>query len=366
MSDTTTGTKSAATYDKNLRPKALHEGSLSWYSPKDAPFQVAGLAWFAQDQLYRRFPKDAPYPLSEGVAYLVDNPAGGQIRFRTNSKHLSIRVTLRDPAGMVHMPATGQCGVDVYLGEPGEERFLRVTTYDITQSQYESVLFDLATDDMRAVTLNLPLYQCVEEILIGLDDEADILPPAPYVDNRPIIVYGTSITQGGCACRPGMAYTNILSRFLNREFLNMGFSGSGKGEPEVARTFALIPNPGCIVLDYEPNSTPESLRETLVPFIGILREAFPTVPILVLSAIRYAGELVDAGLCEARNGNREFQQQTVETLRQQGDAHLYFHDGSELLGEDFDECTVDGVHPTDLGFYRMAVALEPVLRKILP
>lgn len=357
------GGKSAATYDPNLRPKAIHEGPLSWYSPKDAPFQVAGLACFARDGLYRRFPKHPPFPLPESVDALADNPAGGQIRFRTTSQHLSVRVRLSGPAGMVHMPATGQCGVDCYLGGAGSQRYVSTATFDIAKTDYESPLFDLPTAELRAVTLNLPLYQGVDEVLIGLDHEAEIHPPAPWVDDRPLIVYGTSITQGGCACRPGMAYTNILSRRLNRECINLGFSGSGKGEPDVARNIAAIANPGAIVLDYEANTTPELLRETLVPFIGILRAAHPSVPILVLSAIRYAGETINPELVASRRGNREFQRETVETLRRQGDAQLFFHDGSALLGDDFDECTVDGVHPTDLGFLRMANGLEPILRR---
>ena len=357
--------KNVATYDKNMRPNAIREEAFSWYSPTDAPFHVAGLPWFAQEKLYRRFPKHPTFPLSEAVDYLADNPAGGQIRFQTNSRHLAVRVKLSAPAGMVHMPATGQCGIDCYIGGPGQQRFLSVTKYDLTQTDYECLLMDAPQAEMRAVTLNLPLYQGVEEIFIGLDHEADILPPPAYVDDRPLIVYGTSNTQGGCASRPGMCWTNILSRRFNREVINLGFSGSGKGEADVARNIAFIPNPGGFILDYEGNAGSVLLRETLVPFIAILRDTHPTVPMLVLSVTRFATEVVDAGLVETRRKDREFQRETVETLCRQGDAHLYFLDGAGLLGEDFAEATVDGVHPNDLGFLRQADAMEPVLRDIL-
>jgi len=180
------------------------------------------------------------------------------------------------------------------------------------------------------------------------------------------VVYGTSITQGGCACRPGMAYTNILSRRLNLEFINLGFSGNGRGEPEVARIIATLPEPACFVLDYEANCTdPEQLRKTLPEFIRILRAAHPRIPLLVISRIPYAAEDHKPVAHGRRLERRDIQSQCVETFRQAGDSRIFFQDGSNLLGADFDECTVDGSHPTDLGFLRMAEGLEPVFRKIL-
>ncbi|MBE3576283.1 MAG: hypothetical protein IMX00_01065 [Limnochordales bacterium] len=284
---------------------------------------------------------------------------------------------------MNHMPATGQCGFDLYLGRPGEQRFYTVTKYDLKATEYEYKLFDAAegpgagvgagatagadgSDGLTAVTINFPLYQGVEEVEIGLDAGAQIRPFPPYAYSGRLIFYGSSITQGGCASRPGMAYTNILSRRLNIETINLGFSGNGRGDPEVARLIAQIPNPRLLVLDYEPNCvSTELFRETLPQFIRIFREAHPLVPILVLSRIAYARDLVDPETLRARTERKEFQQQTVERLRADGDTNLFFYDGSTLLGEDFDECTVDGTHPSDLGFMRMANGLEPVLREIL-
>jgi lysophospholipase L1-like esterase len=163
-----------------------------------------------------------------------------------------------------------------------------------------------------------------------------------------------------------MAYTNILSRRLNVEFINLGFSGSGRGEAEVAEAVAQVAHPICFVLDYEANCvSTELLRETLPRFIRILRAAHAGVPILVVSRTPYAVELQNEESARAGAERREFQRATVEKLRSEGDALVFFKDGSDLLGEDFDECTVDGGHPTDLGFLRMANGLEPVLRWIL-
>lgn len=339
---------------------------LKWHAPTKEPFRLAGFAWFRHDRVYRRFPVKPQWPLPEPVDDLANRTAGGQIQFRTDSPKLFVRARLAAPANMNHMPATGQCGFDCYIGPPKQQRYCSTTKYDHTQTSYECMLFDLAPSEMRNVTLNFPLYQGMKEVLVGLTPNARIEAPPPYDDDRPVVVYGTSITQGGCAARPGMAYTNILSRRLNRPFINLGFSGSGKGEPEVARTMAEIPNPACFVLDYEANAWVDGILEkTLAEFIAILRAAHPRTPILVVSKIRYAGELFKEEMLQGRLVRRDFQRQMVEDLRGNGDDRILFFDGADMLGEDFDECTVDGAHPTDLGFRRMAQALEPVLEGIL-
>jgi lysophospholipase L1-like esterase len=162
-----------------------------------------------------------------------------------------------------------------------------------------------------------------------------------------------------------MAWTNILSRRLNVEFINLGFSGSGKGEPEVASTMAEIPNAACWILDYEGNAGPEGLRRTFRPFIRILREAHPDVPIFAVSRTPFAADRFIESSLKERTEGREFLRGTISELRRGGDRRLFFQDGGELLGEDFEECTVDGVHPTDLGFMRIANGLTPVVRAIL-
>ncbi|HUU42768.1 MAG TPA: SGNH/GDSL hydrolase family protein, partial [Planctomycetota bacterium] len=342
------------------------ETPLVWHSPKDAPFRIAGFAWWETDRAYRRMPVAPPEPLPEAVDKLADWTAGGQIRFRSDSKRVAVRVTLTDKADMNHMPATGQCGFDCYIGSVGEQRFVGVTKYDHHQVGYEHKLYEVAEPVMRSFTLNFPLYMGVREVHVGLEADAEVLAPDPYESDGRVIVYGTSITQGGCAARPGMCYTNILSRRIHREFINLGFSGSGRGEPEVARTVATIARPALFVLDYEGNAGGiEPLTRTFPEFIRILREAHPSVPILALSHIRFAGESVNPKALAARLERRDFQKKIIDDLRAAGDVNVHFLDGSDVLGEDFDECTVDGVHPTDLGFLRIADAVTPVIRGIL-
>ena len=338
---------------------------LAWYSPEKPPFYLAGFPWFSKDGVYRRMPLKPKDKLPEAVDWLANHTAGGQIRFQSNSRKLSVRVKLLRAADMVHMPATGQCGFDCYVGPPRQQRFMGVTRYDVKASEYQIALFDLAQAKERNITLNFPLYQGVQEISVGLEPGASLSAPPPYALKRPVVIYGTSITQGGCASRPGMAYTNILSRRLNVEIFNLGFSGSGKGEPEVARTIATIRNPALIALDYESNcGGRDALSATLPGFIQILRRSHPQVPILVISKIRYAAENFNPSMIQGRLSTRDYQRDTVATLRR-SDPHIFFADGGELLGSGFDECAVDGVHPTDLGFLRMADGLEPVFRTIL-
>lgn len=352
--------------DKAMKAGEASKEELTWHSPKDTPFHVAGFGWFEKERVYRRLPRKPAHEIREPVDYLANYTAGGQIRFQTDSPVLSIKVKLLEKASMVHMPATGQCGFDCYIGPAGRQLYYSTTKYDITKAEYEIVMFDFPESELRNITLFFPLYNGVEEVLVGLVPEAKIMPPQLFASDRPVIVYGTSITQGGCASRPGMAYTNILSRKLNIEFINLGFSGNGKGDPEVAKIITDIPNPACFVLDYESNCSEEGrLEETLPEFIRILREAHPEVPILVISRIRYAAENFDEVLNKKRIERMEFQKQTVEELWQKGDRFIFFKDGSDLLGNLFHEAAVDGCHPTDLGFMCMADALLPVFEKVL-
>lgn len=353
--------------DPNMRLEQKDQSGMRWLSPKERPFRLAGFPWFAQDGKYRRLPVQPSHPLPPSVDALANSTAGGQIGFRTDSPKLAIRVELAGKANMYHMPSTGQCGFDLYLGEPGDQRYFGTTRYNHTEQSYEAVLFEFPHAETRHVTLNFPLYQGVKEVWIGVEPGYDVQAPLPYRSGKKVIVYGTSITQGGCAARPGMAYTNILSRRFPLEFVNEGFSGNGKGEPEVARVLSEIVDPALLVLDYEANvGTVEQMAKTLPEFIRFYREAHPQTPILVLSKIQFGRERFDPALRQKRLDMKRVEMNTVEACRRQGDDNVHFFDGTALLGSDnFEECTVDGVHPTDLGFLRMADTLTPVLKELL-
>ncbi|WP_103996244.1 SGNH/GDSL hydrolase family protein [Paenibacillus sp. UNC499MF] len=355
-----------ARYDSNLKTDTMADGEAVWHDPRQAPFRISGFPWLKTEGRYRRLPVLPSGKLPEAVDRLADCTAGGQIRFMTDTAQLSVRVRLGGDAVMPHMTLLGQSGFDCYIGEPGNQRYVATASFKPGDSGYTSRLYKFGERRMRHVTLNFPLYQGVEEVWIGTDDDARLEEPLPYESPGRIIVYGTSITQGGCANRPGMSYPGILSRLINREFINLGFSGSGKGEPEVAEVIREIGNPDLLVLDYEANTgEPENIRDTLPVFIGLYREKHPEVPILVLSCIEFAAVTFDPAVRKKLDDRRAIQRKIVEDRIANGDRFITFFDGSALLGEDGHECTVDGIHPTDLGFKRMADGLLGVFKRCL-
>ncbi len=357
-------------FDKNMAIKKADKNGLVWHMPYEKPFKLAGFYWFDQDKVYRRLPVKPAFPLPESVDELAWCTAGGQVKFRTDSGKITMKVKLRDDSGMDHMAQTGMSGFDLYVGKPGKETFYSVTRFQCGDTEFTYELFNCDVRKLRDFTINFPLYKGVNEVMIGLQADAKIEEPPPYRTEKPVVFYGTSITQGGCASRPGSCSTNILSRRLNMPFINLGFSGSGRGEPDVARNIALIEKPALLVLDYEANSLDyETFEKTLPEFISILRTAHKKVPMLVISKNRYGQEALDCGDKHAGKTIREkcktMQRKLVKKLKKEGDKNIYFLDGSKLLGKDYWECTVDNCHPTDLGFFRMADGIEPVIKKIL-
>ncbi|WP_277586462.1 SGNH/GDSL hydrolase family protein [Psychrobacillus antarcticus] len=336
---------------------------IRWYDPKDKPFRISGFAWFGKEERYRRLPAQSVYDIPVSVDELATNTSGGQISFRTNASKLELKVKLTDAVSLGNMAASGQCGFDVYVGEPGQQMYYATAFPSLLEHSYEKTIWEFnsssqhSTEQLREVTLNFPLYQGVEEVLIGTNPEAIIEQPTPYLSDKRVIFYGTSITQGACASRPGMSYTNILSRRFNLEFINLGFSGSGRGENGVALTIREIERPACFVLDYEANVSYKEYQDTLIPFIETYREYHPLVPIIIISRIPFVRDKA-LGEYEDYQNRREYSKITVEKLKQQGDENVSFIDGSTLLGELWHECTVDGIHPSDLGFMEMVNRME--------
>ena len=349
--------------DPNMTLEKADSKGIAWFDPRAAPFRLVGFPWIDEDKVYRRLPLKPKWPIRIAVNSLANSTAGGQIQFQSDSAKILLRVKLRQPSGMYHMPATGQSGFDLYVGGPFKQRYLATSRFSATAKDYEVTLFN-ASKGNRHFTLNFPLYNGVESVEIGVIAGATIAPPLPYANNGRVVVYGTSITQGGCASRPGMAYPNILSRRINQEFVNLGFSGNGKGEPALAKLINQIDHKKLIILDYEANAG-ETIRKTLAPFVDVLRAHDKDVPILIMSKIHYAGELNSRSQLETVRGRAKFQADFVKTRQAAGDKNIHFLNGGSLLGEHAHECTVDGVHPTDLGFMKMAEAIQPMIKTIL-
>lgn len=218
--------------------------------------------------------------------------------------------------------------------------------------------------DMREYLLYLPLYDGIDSIYIGTATDALLTPPATTLPDtsRPIVMYGTSILQGGCANRPGMAHTNILTRRLNREVINLGFSGNGQLDLEIADIIAAVPDPGLIVMDCVPNVNVEQIDTLLVPFYNIIRAKHPDVPILFVEDPLFPHIRFDKEARKQVTTLNALWKKRYEQLAAK-DPNLHYLPADHIIGTDY-EATVDGLHFTDLGFLRYADLLEPIIRRI--
>jgi lysophospholipase L1-like esterase len=298
--------------------------------------------------------------LPEGLFEAGQQTAGVRLRLRTNTRALSVKA---------HYPRFSLCfpnltqyniqGISVYVD--GVCWSVRVPGME--GGQVEWPLFSGVSPTMRDICIYLPLYGPVEILGIGIDEDADVAPPTPFVLPRPIVFYGTSITQGGCASRPGLSYQGMLSRRLHVDYANFGFSGKGRCEEEVAVALAQI-EACCFMLDVGQNNGVPDLRERFAPFLGILRQAQPGTPVLVTTPIFYNAELWSEDHRRTVEDKREIIRSAVRAQQGSG-GRVFLLEAEDYLGADFTDGAVDGGHPNDLGFTRMATGMAPRLAEIL-
>jgi len=349
------------TLDSNMKTGVVTRDAVEYHSPDEAPFRLTGFPFRKPGERFRRMPDDPKFP--DGARILGQNSAGGQVAFRSDSGHIRLKVKASDVFPMYHMPSTGSQGFDLYLGEPGHRRMNGLTRQKPGDTEFElDMLKEVMPGKMREFLIHFPLYSNVDSLEIGLTPGCRIEPPTPWNDPRPVVYYGTSITQGGCASRPGMCDSNILSRKWNIPVLNFGFSGSGKGEPIVIEQLAKVPDPRLFILDYVANAWSVGIEKTLSGAIDILRKAHPSVPIAVMTAVRDSQ-------CTFRDfvGPFDFQQEADEVARRRaaGDDLVHLVRADQPFDEDWDEQTVDGCHLTDYGFAVKAKRIAPQLEAIM-
>jgi len=338
------------------------DAGLQWTDART--LTVEGKGWQDTKQFYDRWPARAEASLRAAVWGLGQDSAGLAVRFVTDATAISARWTLRrERLAMPHMPASGVSGLDLYVRDRGKWHWLGGGRPDKSPTDQKDLVRNL-TPARREYLLYLPLYNGVEELKIGVPSGASLLPAPPRAAGlKPVVFYGTSIVQGGCASRPGMAYPAILARRLEREHFNLGFSGSAWSEPEVAQLLAEL-DPAAYVLDPLPNMKEEWVAPRIEHLIKTLRVAHPKTPIILVENIAYCDADFVAQRRERCAQSNARLRETYERLRRAGDKHLLYVSAKGLLGPDT-EGTVDGVHPTDLGFLRMAHAIEPALRRAL-
>ncbi len=332
---------------------------MKFHACTDAPIRLHGLCIHGTDGNFWRLPADVVDTINEGVKGLGRRNTGGRVRFRTNSKTVSVKVTLKTLGVDACIPLPGSAGADVFLGTGMEARCACV----IAPRNYSDLTNEKSfqkSGDLEQVTINLPRNEQVAEIVIGIDDDAVLAAPLPYTHERPIVFYGSSITEGGCATRPGNAYTSILSRWLDADYYNWGFSGNARGEETMAR-FIAGREISLFVYDYDHNAPSlEHLSATHEPFFRIVRQAQPDLPIIMLSKPDFDNAPED----NARR--RAVILQTYANALAAGDRNVRFVDGESFYGTlERSSCSIDGCHPNDLGFMRMVETLYPQVKRMM-
>lgn len=343
--------------------------NLLWYDIQE--LGVEGRGWSDTKEFYDRLPARAEGKVRPPVWDLSKHSAGMCVRFVTDAATLAARWTLRfESLAMNHMPATGVSGLDLYAqtgeGPAGTKtwHWVGVGRPEKFPTNQQTLVAGLAPG-IREYRLYLPLYNGVRSVQIGIPPGAKLFkaPPYPPGKAQPLLFYGTSITQGGCASRPGMAYPAILGRWLDRPVINLGFSGNGQMDPEVVQLLAEL-DPCVYVIDCLPNLSPSLVTERTEPLVETLRRAHPDTPIVLVENIVYQNAALVPGSRQGYLAKNEALWAAYGRLVGRGVGNLHYVPGEPLLGED-GEATVDGSHPTDVGFLRIAEALEPVLRSIL-
>ena len=331
--------------DKNLRVETeIKKEGIRFYNALEAPFKIYGV--FHNGERYVRMPEEVSKTVSDAVHMLSKNTAGGRVRFRTNSPYVAIH-RKGEMGLMPHMASTGSSGFDLYFGARYINTFVPPAT--VSADGYESII-EYGGSEMREVTINFPLYSNVRDFYIGLDENAAVEAPTDYKIEKPVVFYGSSITQGGCASRPGTCYQAYVTRQFDCDHINLGFSGNAKAEVVMAEYVANL-DMSLFVYDYDHNApTCEHLIETHERMYKIVREKHPDMPIIMMSRPK---------LYLSAEEEKRFNiiNKTFENAKANGDNNIYFIDGRDLCKYCGNEGTVDGCHPTDFGFASMAKVL---------
>ena len=348
--------------DKNFLGEEIKYDGMTFHHILDDCFKVYGLYKPYETRKLYRMPEEEAMKLNANVQSLYKHTSGARIRFRTDSTKILLRSILSKITKFDHMPKTGVSCFDLYVDGEYKNSFrhgflggVQASTDEKAENVYDSNI-TLGEKKMRDILINFPLYNKVDDAFIALDDDASIEPAAPYTIDKPFVIYGSSITQGGCASHPGNAYHNILSRRFDADIINLGFSSGAKGEQDMAKYIGSL-DMSLFIYDYDHNASVAGLAETHEPFFKTFRELKPDVPVIMVSAADgWFGEIPE---------RKQTIRTTYENAIAAGEKNVYFVDGKTIYAPvGRGACTVDHIHPNDIGFLMMANAFEPIIRDI--
>jgi len=318
-----------------------------------APVTLHGFDVMGVKNLWR-LPDELHDQVNMGVTVLCKHTSGGRIRLCTDSSKVSCRVILTEECLFPHMPLSGSSGVDLFVNG----RFALNWRPDVGKEKFE---FEYALNGQKnELCFYLPLYNGVASFELYVDDNAFVGAARPYTYPKPVVFYGSSITQGACASRPSNNYVAMVCGLLDTEYRNLGFSGNARGEDNIREYIANL-DMSVFVLDYDHNApTVEHLEATHEKFYKSVREKHPDLPIIMMTKPDF-----DSNIPE-NTRRRAVVKKTYDNAVANGDKLVAFLDGEKFFGDVLrDRCTPDTCHPTDLGFERMAMAVYPVLKRFL-
>ncbi|TAJ11931.1 hydrolase [Marinilabiliaceae bacterium JC017] len=337
----------------------LSNAQVKYYDGSDFP--LYGKITTETEARYERLPKTLKGEIRDRLWYLGTNSAGLYLRFRTNSTSVHAKWEVSTNTVLNHMPFVGVKGLDLYCYQDGQ--WLFVNSGKPTAKKTTGLIMDNMKGEMREYMLYMPLYDGLTSLEIGVDS-ASVL-EQPVIDSpkaqKPVVFYGTSITQGGCASRPGMAYTNILGRKLDRQVINLGFSGNGQLDYEIAEVMAAA-DASVFVLDFVPNVNKTQILEKTEKFVNIIRAQHAETPIIIVGSILFPHSRFDLKMADVLKQKNEALKGICQKMKKEGVKKLYYVTPDKLIGLD-GEATVDGIHMTDLGFTRYSEKMYPIIRK---
>lgn len=342
--------------------KQAVEPPLAWHDV--TTWGVEGRAWpeMERKRWFDRLPAVADGKVTAAVWGLSRDSAGMMVRFKTDAAAIWADYTLlKEKLNGANMTPIGASGLDLYArDEKGQWRWAGVARPD-KKTVRQEIIGGLAPG-LREYAIYLPLYNGVENLSIGVAPDAKFEALAPRTD-KPVVFYGTSITHGASASRPGMVHTAILGRRFDRSVVNLGFSGNGRMDAAVGELLVKI-DAAVYVIDCLPNMSAATVREKCIPLVKQLRAARPDTPIVLVEDRRYTNEWIRPKQKQHHTDNQAALRECFETLQKEGVKGLSYIPGSTFLGDDTEGAT-DGSHPNDLGFMRQADAMEPVIRAAL-
>ena len=328
------------------------------YTMPNDKFRLYGVSYDEKLGQFTRMDHEVAQKVSEGVGYLSTHTSGGRVRFATDSTTIAISVAYPSLDDMPHMPLTGSAGFA--LLEKDGNTYKTVCMFRPNHAERTGYTGEVKVESkgIREYIMFFPLYNPVSELKIILESSAVLREPETYRDVAPILYYGASIDQGGCVSRPDGSYTAMLSKWNDIDFINLGFSGSCRGEQLMAEYLSGI-DCSLFFMAYDGNAPSAAfLEETHYPFYETFRRGNKDVPIIFMSVPCFDG-------FPEGNERRQILKNTYTKARENGDDKVYFLDGEILFGEsDREMCTVEGLHPNDLGSYRIAKVIEKLYQEI--